>query len=560
VAVAIKITSGGGVGTLIPIGDGLIVGRDVAPPGNLAGDQQLAGRHAQFRPTGDTTAVLETLGSPSATEVNGRPVTGPTQVTVGDRIVLGATTLQVELVPSEARSAPQPGAGATQIIPSLGGSPFPATWGGSFATPGAAGPAVPSSTVPSPPSPAWQQPGASPAASSTKSGKTALAVLGVLILAGGGFAAGFFTGDNNSSKKSASASSTTSANSTPTSACVAADSGRSGPGHFRYNTSACENGTLDVTAFTLPIHRGTSKGKTVWYVVMDTSNRATSARLGVNFAPKLANAKRTKAVQRVTVAPDGTVDFPGTVDFNHKRVLTPSAPGFPPAPGARPPAVADAQYSPLIQLPSGVVENAPQIANDSGQADKVITIDKAKMTVVFRAQHGFYENKSVHYASFDASDPTVAAIEDVTYAPNLNAAPKANDENIKTSAREQLIAFLNGPASPGNNLDQGVNFALLTGGDNPSPLNLLHETPVLPNHADVGSLDYTPMWDVHFAVWTQAAIDAGDRTQYRNVDTVLDNLVASVDGAPPLVTGPGGKRYGAAGVIVNCPLVSIDIP
>jgi hypothetical protein len=410
------------------------------------------------------------------------------------------------------------------------------------------------------PLPAWQQLGASRvgAPAPRRTGPLAYAV--VLILVGAAFAVGFLTGGHRAGTPVNASGSTNGVPARPADACVPADSGRSGAGHFRYNTSACENGTLEVTAFTLPIHKGTSNGKTVWYVIMDTSDRATSTRLGVNFAPKLANAKGTKAVQSVTLGADGTVNFPGTVDFHHGRVLAPGPAGFPPAPGAQPPSVADAKYSPLILLPDGVVENAPQIANSTGQADKVITLDPSKMTVVFRAQHGFYENKPVHYASFDASDATVAAIEDVTYAPNLNAAPAPDDEDGRSSAREKLIAFLNGPADPGLALDQGVNFALLTGGDNPTPLNLLHETPLLPNHDDVGSLDYTPMWDVHFAVWTQAAIDAGDRTQYRDVDTVLDNLVASVEGARPLVTGPGGKPFGAAGVIVNCPLVSIDIP
>src|ERR1051326_4485258 len=116
-----------------------------------------------------------------------------------------------------------------------------------------------------------------------------------------------------------------------------------------------------------------------------------------------------------------------------------------------PPAVGDSKYSPLIELPGGIVENAPQIANSTGQADKVIKLDTSKMTVVFRAQHGFYENKSVHYASFGRSGAPVAPVEDVPYAPNPRAARAANDEDAKTSAREELIAFLNGPATPGSN-------------------------------------------------------------------------------------------------------------
>jgi hypothetical protein len=40
--------------------------------------------------------------------------------------------------------------------------------------------------------------------------------------------------------------------------------------------------------------------------------------------------------------------------------------------------VGETGHSPLIQLPDGVVVHAQQIANDSGQADKVIRIDHKK--------------------------------------------------------------------------------------------------------------------------------------------------------------------------------------
>jgi hypothetical protein len=341
----------------------------------------------------------------------------------------------------------------------------------------------------------------------------------------------------------------------PAATCVPADVGKAGPGHFRYNTSACENGTNDVSIFTLPLHKGTSHGQTVYYVVMDTSDQALSDSLGVNFAPKLANAKGTKAVQVVTMA-NGLVDFPGTVSFGHKRVVTPGPTGFPPA-QAVPPSVGDAQYSPLIQLPSGVFENAPQVANNSGQADKVVTLDTNHMTVTYRATQGFYENKMIHYASFDGSIPVAAALEDVTLAANLNDLPKPGDEDPMTSAREELIAFVNGPTGATNPFGQGLSYAILSNVAFQSPKNLLHETPVLPQHADVGSTDYTPMWDVHLAEWTTDAVAAGDRTQLRDIDTVADRYINAM---PALVTGPGGMPFGPNGFVVDCPLVSIDIP
>lgn len=440
---------------------------------------------------------------------------------------------------SAARQSPQPAA-------SGGGSASPAPYGAS-----AGGPAF-----------------VVPQGKSGGGGRRAAAILGVLVLIGGGFAGGYFTGHNNkSSAKSSPNATVASANDPKLGACVSADSAHAGAGHFRFNTSACENGTYDVTSFVLPLHKGlTAAGKTTWYVIMDTSNKALSQKLGVNYSPRLANAKGTKGVQQVTVGSDGTVTFPGTVDFSGKRVLEPGPNGFPPA-KAKPQSKGDAKYSPLIQLPDGTVENAPQIANNTGTADKAISLDKTNMKVVYLAQHGFYENKSVHYASFDATDPGVAAIEDVTYTPNLKFVPSADDDAtpsgdpLPKTARETLITFINGPAEPGNPLNQGQPFALDTGGQNPTPLNLLHEVPQIANHDDVGCVCYTPLWDVHLAEWTQAAIDNGDRTQYRDVNTVIDQLVKKQPDLPaPLLTGPGGTKFKSSGIIVNCPLVSIDVP
>src|SRR5216683_4678636 len=113
--------------------------------------------------------------------------------------------------------------------------------------------------------------------------------------------------------------------------CGAAGQDHSGPGHFRFNTSACENGS--VTIARLPLHRGTSHGETVWYVIMDSSSQTDAEQLHVNFAPKLANVVKTKATpapfQTVSIN-NGVVDFPATVDFDHRRVLVPGPTGFPP--------------------------------------------------------------------------------------------------------------------------------------------------------------------------------------------------------------------------------------
>jgi hypothetical protein len=197
------------------------------------------------------------------------------------------------------------------------------------------------------------------------------------------------------------------------------------------------------------------------------------------------------------------------------------------------------------------VINAPQIANDSGHADKALKLDMAKGIVLYQETEGRYEDKHVHYASFESGNPAAATIEDVTYAPAFNTIPKAGDIGLKTSARERLIAFINGPTGIANPGRQGINSTIL---DQADPHNILQEVPVLPQHPDVGDPKYTPGWDVHFAEWTPAAISSGARVEIQSGDEV--DLRVKLK----LVTGPGGKKFGPSDFTVNCPLISIDIP
>src|SRR6516225_5907256 len=212
------------------------------------------------------------------------------------------------------------------------------------------------------------------------------------------------------------------------------------PGRL-FITSAVEhpNGTV-----TLPLHQGISNGQPVYYVVTDASDGSVAAAMGLNTSQKLANAANTAGVEKVSVNRDGTVVFPATVNFSPTPgfTLTPGPAGFPPA-TARPPAVGEAGYSPLIQMPDGVVMNAPQVANGTGQANKVTSIDFTNKTVTYKETDGFQGGKALRYASFDSSNPVAAAIEHVTYAPKLNNAPSLNDDST-ASSRASLAAFTNG--------------------------------------------------------------------------------------------------------------------
>jgi hypothetical protein len=302
-------------------------------------------------------------------------------------------------------------------------------------------------------------------------------------------------------------------------------------------SSVREDTTLDQA--TLPVYTGYSHQKPVSFVVTESSSRWWAKRLGVNYSPKLANARGTAAVEKVSFR-RGRVVFPATVDFSPTRTVVPSATGFPPT-AATPGQVGEAGYSPLVQLPDGTVVNAPQVANDSGQHDKLVSFDEKRRRASFRETEGFYEGKTVYYVSFDSSAPDIAALEAATYAPALNAAPGLGSNDPKTSARSGIIPFVNGQTGIDNPERQGLNSALLDGAD---PLNIVQTLP------DDG--EYSPLWDVHATQWTPATTAAGQNLHQTDFDAVRGLADSGT------ITGPGGGKWGAIGVIVNCPLISLE--
>jgi hypothetical protein len=319
-----------------------------------------------------------------------------------------------------------------------------------------------------------------------------------------------------------------------------------GPTSFRENAGP--------TIVTYPLYQGISSGHSVYYVITDASSLSAARALGVNYTPKLAQAAGTAAAQdsRSRIHAGNGIDFPATVDFSPARILKPSATGFPPT-VAQPGAVGDPGYSPLVRVEyrgQPVVLDAPQIANATGHADKIVAISRQHRTLSYRETDGCYDNESVHYASFDASDPTAATIEDVTYAPSLNAAPSPGCADVAvvatTCSRESLIAFTNGETGTANPERQGLNAAIL---DGPPPLNILQEVP-----EPSSQLDYSPMWDVHLASWTSAAVAAALNVRQTDFSAALQQVT---DGN---VTGfPASSPFGPSGFIVNCPVVSLDV-
>lgn len=318
----------------------------------------------------------------------------------------------------------------------------------------------------------------------------------------------------------------------------AARSGADG-GRTLFIRSAIEGAGNTVS---LPLYRGTSRGRTVYFIVLDSSDGNDAAARGVNVSQKLANARGSRAVQKVSIV-NGLIDFPASVDFSPKRMVVAGPNGFPPMtaiPGAQGEAFGTTMYSPLIELPNGVVLNAPHVRNDSGQADKVLEIDWARGRVIMQETEGESNGRAVKYLSTDASIPLAAAVENVTLAPAPQFAPGLGDDSTHSS-RASLAAFVNGETGANNPQRQGLNSALLDGLD---PLNLLRWTP--------NQGRYSPLWDVHPAEWTLAAIASGRRVRV-NDWSVLEGLVS--DGQ---VTGPGATPFRAADFVVDCPIVSSD--
>ncbi len=339
--------------------------------------------------------------------------------------------------------------------------------------------------------------------------------------------------------------------------------------------SAMQIDTIAATAV-LPLYRGQdAAGGDVYYIITESNDVDQSIKLGLNWTPKLVHAIGTKATQNATVVSGGAKnpnDFPvlkfsGNVDFKPVKKVVPGPNLFPLDPATEPGSVGDAQYSPIVTYDGKIVYNASHLSNSTGVHDKVISMDKVAMTVKIQLTRGFYEGFPILYSSTETSDHALAALEGGTFTPNLNAAPNAGDDKSFRSAREALIPVINGPMGKTNPNRQGLRSAVAGEGD---PLNIFQEQAGCINADDPGAFcdaaAYSPLWDVHPVMWTEAAIAAGTR---KRVTTDKHEVIAPVNiielyadgyvvaGAPK---GPRNASLGglnAAEIIVNCPIIFV---
>lgn len=336
---------------------------------------------------------------------------------------------------------------------------------------------------------------------------------------------------------------------------------------------------LDKDIATLPLYRGKVNGTTVWYVITDVSDENLAREMGINFAPRLANAtngcpgcvQEVKSSDQVLGRAD--VEFKGMVDFNPMRIYEPGPTGFPPL-RAQPGAVGDLNYTDLVRIEgTSAVYNAPMVAVGDGPfdvtthtntGDRVMAINVDKRTVDLLFIRAFSHGKDIFYFSFGSTAALSAVLERGTFVPSQGLLPFANASENPQGARSAIFTFTNGQTGPTSPPAQGLmhvvadgllaqeanleNTALLEalrqGGD---AHNVLDSFPTL---SDPGLARlYSPMWDTRIGVWSEEAVAQG-----LNVAQTDANQIRQL-AAQGLVTNAGGVMpLSSAGQVVNCPV------
>ena len=161
----------------------------------------------------------------------------------------------------------------------------------------------------------------------------------------------------------------------------------------------------------------------------------------------------------------------------------------------------------------------------------------------------------------DASAAVPAVLERGVVAPKLAKIPQFGES--LPGEKSALLGFspvLNGRTDKGSGEDQGFSTALANGVD---PINVFPTSP--DNDKSSRENNYSPLWDAHVSMWTQAAIDAGKAHRIHSMDEqkslIREGLLTSASINPPGSGNPyvGGLRPTQA--IINCPVIAHpDLP
>lgn len=329
------------------------------------------------------------------------------------------------------------------------------------------------------------------------------------------------------------------------------------PDNLRDNTKA---------NVTIPIYEGVGpSGQPTYYIITETSTRATSRILGTILAPKLrygALPSAAAAAQRVQLDDEGRIIFRGDVDFSPVRRLEPGVDSaFPPS-VAQPGAVGDAEYSSLVVLPSGLVINAQIVANATGTHDRINQMNVEQRWANFQLLDGWQGGDKYYYHLVtDASDPGPATIELGVYAPRLANLPVFGQSGL--DGESVLLGFspnTNGLSIAGDGASpsqrQGLGSTILD--DDLDPINIF---PFDPNNEVEEGNNYSPMWDAHLNMWTDEAINGPNGDVRRPITSFSDlnnliqqGLVTSFSGSPGI---PNDFVFGlrATNAVINCPVI-----
>ncbi len=109
---ALRVLAGWAPGTRMQVGEALVLGNAAVGREEFGGDPAIAPEHARVTPLGDGRILVEDLGSPTGTLVDGIPIPAPTVLSAGDRFQLGGQTLELVEV---ARTA-SPGVTDSKVV------------------------------------------------------------------------------------------------------------------------------------------------------------------------------------------------------------------------------------------------------------------------------------------------------------------------------------------------------------------------------------------------------------------------------------------------------------